>query len=497
MTLFVLYAFLKYVYSYWARKGFPYIPPTIPTGNMSSLVKREASFGMNIYQLYESTKEPFIGIYLFFRPALLIRDAELARRILTVDFNYFHDRGVHSNERTNPLSGNLFSLPGEKWKNLRTKLTPTFTSGKLKNMFTTLEDVGNAMLEYLRDEIPSGRKTIELRSLTTMYAADVIASTFFGLNINTFKDTNNSFHNLRYKLNQNTFFRTLASSANFLCPKLVDMFHLFLVNKAIAKYMVDLVKDTMEYREQNNVMRKDFMQLLLQLRNTGEVKENGDWTTGSANDGRKSLTIEQCAAQAFIFYIAGLETTAATVSFCLYELAQNEDVKNKLLKDINETLEKHYGEFTYDCIQDMKYLDLCILETIRKYPGLPILNRECTKTYQIPNSEYVIEEGTAVVISLMGLHRDPEYFPDPLKFMPERFLDGQRNYNDVAYFPFGEGPRTCIGLRQGKLSAKVALVKILTSFKVDAVEKHEIEFDNFSVGLIPKDGVNVVLTRIE
>lgn len=78
-------------------------------------------------------------------------------------------------------------------------------------------------------------------------------------------------------------------------------------------------------------------------------------------DGRKSLTIEQCAAQAFIFYIAGLETTAATVSFCLYELAQNEDVKNKLLKDINETLEKHNGEFTYDCIQDMKYLDLCIL----------------------------------------------------------------------------------------------------------------------------------------
>lgn len=84
-------------------------------------------------------------------------------------------------------------------------------------------------------------------------------------------------------------------------------------------------------------------------------------------------------------------------------------------------------------------------ETIRKYPGLPILNRECTKTYQIPNSKYVIEEGTAVVISLMGLHRDPEYFPDPLKFMPERFLDGQRNCNDVAYFPFGEGPRTCIG----------------------------------------------------
>lgn len=61
------------------------------------------------------------------------------------------------------------------------------------------------------------------------------------------------------------------------------MFHLYLVNKAIVKYMVDLVKDTMEYREQNNVMRKDFMQLLLQLRNTGEVKEDGDWTTGSAN----------------------------------------------------------------------------------------------------------------------------------------------------------------------------------------------------------------------
>lgn len=79
------------------------------------------------------------------------------------------------------------------------------------------------------------------------------------------------------------------------------------------------------------------------------------------------------------------------------------------------------------------------------YPALPLLNRECNKDYPIPGTNHIIKKGTAVIISQMGIARDPEYFPDPDTFRPERFSDEVPAYNTDAYIPFGEGPRACIG----------------------------------------------------
>lgn len=76
---------------------------------------------------------------------------------------------------------------------------------------------------------------------------------------------------------------------------------------------------------------------------------------------------------------------------------------------------------------------------------MPILNRISTKDYKIPNSSLTIEKGTPIIISLMGILRDPEYFPEPERFLPERFKDGENKYNPTAYIPFGDGPRACIG----------------------------------------------------
>lgn len=96
---------------------------------------------------------------------------------------------------------------------------------------------------------------------------------------------------------------------------------------------------------------------------------------------------------------------------------------------------------------------------MRKYPVLPLLNRICTKDYDVPNNNdddddndkenscrrLRIESGTAIVISLLGLGRDPQHFPDPLDYRPERFEEQPPRYNADAYLPFGDGPRTCIG----------------------------------------------------
>lgn len=157
------------------------------------------------------------------------------------------------------------------------------------------------------------------------------------------------------------------------------------------------------------------------------------------------MSCEEIAAQVFIFYVAGSETSTSTVAFTLYELTQNEELMERAQADIKSTLAMHDGELTYESIMEMKFIDLCVKETLRKYPGLPILSRECTKDYPIPGSKFTIQKGTPVIISLLGIHRDAQYFPNPEQYDPDRFTEEKHAYDEDMYMPFGVGPRNCIG----------------------------------------------------
>lgn len=157
------------------------------------------------------------------------------------------------------------------------------------------------------------------------------------------------------------------------------------------------------------------------------------------------MTYEEIAAQIFVFYIAGSESSSSTVAYTMYELTQNEELMERAHEDIKLTLAKHAGELTYEAIMEMKFIDLCVKETLRKYPGLPILNRECTKSYKIPGTNFTIEKGTSVIVSLLGIHRDAQFFPNPDIYDPDRFTEEKKAYNEDMYMPFGAGPRNCIG----------------------------------------------------
>ena len=168
-TLSVLYFYLKWNFSHWQRKGFPYVEANIPFGCLDPVRKQEKSFGMALYDVYRNSNEKVLGVYLFTRPALLIRDAQLARDILTKDFTSFHDRGVYVNEEEDPMSGGLFFLKGQKWKSLRTKLTPSFSSGKLKAMFGTVNSVSDKMIEYLESITPeNGSVEVDMKLIMSM-----------------------------------------------------------------------------------------------------------------------------------------------------------------------------------------------------------------------------------------------------------------------------------------------------------------------------------------
>lgn len=123
-----------------------------------------------------------------------------------------------------------------------------------------------------------------------------------------------------------------------------------------------LITDQIEYREKERVLRKDFIQFLIQIRNTGKVSlDESNWDIEPVSDDKKTMSIEQCAAQIFIFYVAGFDTSASTITYTIFEAARNPEIKKKLRDDIDAALKKHDGKLSYECMQDMKYLDLCVM----------------------------------------------------------------------------------------------------------------------------------------
>jgi cytochrome P450 family 6 len=211
-----------------------------------------------------------------------------------------------------------------------------------------------------------------------------------------------------------------------------------------------------------------------------------------------SLTTTELAAEAFIFFTGGFETSSTALTYALYELALNQDIQLKLRTEIEDGLEANEGKLTYDILFNFKYLDRVVKETLRKYPVIPVMLRRCTKEYDIPGTDLTIPEKMNVMIPIYSIHHDPEHYPSPEHFDPDRFLpENSKDRHPMAFLAFGEGPRNCIGERFGMLQVKVALVKLLTNFDFSVCSKTTIpmKFKPAAPFIAPIDGMTLKVKR--
>lgn len=192
--------YFKHLYSYWLKYNIKFIKPQFPFGNLGPSFLQKLSIAELLQTFYNYANEPFIGVFTGIRPTLILRDPELIRTVFIKDFQYFHDRGVYIDEKNDPLSGHLFSLNGDKWKNLRVKLTPTFTSGKLKSMFPTIIGCGTKLQNYM-DKMAQNEGVCEIREIAARFTTDIIASVGFGIDINCIDNPDTEFRRYGRKVN--------------------------------------------------------------------------------------------------------------------------------------------------------------------------------------------------------------------------------------------------------------------------------------------------------
>lgn len=169
---FVIISFLVFVrlvtFTHWSRHGIPYLVPSLPFGNLADTMLRKSSFGQNISDLYAKTSAPLIGLYLLWRPAILLREPALVKQVLGVDFAYFHDRGIYTRPEADPISDSIFAMTGHRWRKLRSQLTPMFTAGRMKNMLPTVYEKADHLVEFLAP-MAEGSETIEIKDYTSRY----------------------------------------------------------------------------------------------------------------------------------------------------------------------------------------------------------------------------------------------------------------------------------------------------------------------------------------
>lgn len=446
-----VYYYLFTKFNLFKRHRVLHMPSFPVLGVTAPLIFGQESVSEFLQRLYNYQPDAkYYGFYAMTLPVFLLRDPELIKNILIKDFESFRDRRPFSDVNDPLINKNLFSLKGQKWRDVRTLLTPAFTASKMKFMFSLMTECAENFATFV-SSLPAGQSELEMKEAFTKYTNDVIATCAFGIKIDTMRDPTNKFY--IHGRNGTRFLEFRTIMLIFLGTfSLARIFNLRLVDEQVTKFFMDSIKNVIAKRDTENIIRPDMLQLMMDMRSKGEAG--------------KELSVEDMTAQAFVFFFAGFETSSTTMSFSAHEIAVNPNVQAKLHQEIDKILQETNGHVTYDAINRLEYLDAVIKETLRMYPTNSLLERVCVKDCKLPptlpgEKPFTIKKDMVLWVPVFSIHHDDKYYDEPEKFCPERFIDNTTYENSPYYVPFGLGPRMCIAKRFATLEIKVLLFHLL------------------------------------
>ncbi|CAL1686478.1 unnamed protein product [Lasius platythorax] len=489
-------AVVRHVYFYWRGKGVPYFPNSLWSLVTSwKIFLRSISFtdyNLFMYNYFPDAK--YYGTMDMGTPAVFVRDPELIKDVLVKEFEHFHDHRGFVDEKLDPLfSKNIFFLRGDRWREMRNTLSPSFTASKMKIMFDLISKCSGEFVNYLVDH-PELCGAVETKQIFRRYTTDVIATAAFGISVNSMKDQNNEFYMRGIETSKSfsgplAMFKFIFLLAYPRFAKLLGMTGFF--SPSTSEFFKRIVGETIRTREEEGIVRPDMIHLLMQAQDKD----------GPSNH---KMTLDDIVSQAFVFFLAGFETSSILMCFVAHELAVNPDIQNRLREEVQQYLAEG-NEISYESLSKMTYMDMVISETLRKYPPVIFTDRLCTKSYELPPSKpgyksLIVESNSVMMIPVYALHRDPKYYPNPDKFDPERFSEENKdNIVPYTYLPFGQGPRKCIGNRFALMETKILVAHLLQKFILKRTEKtvEPVVFDKKEFNPQPEGGFWIGLEKRE
>lgn len=342
------------IYTIWLKCNIPFERAQFPYGNIKDLGKTMHIFELtnNLYKRMK-TQAALAGFHVFTNAAVVITDLDIVKKILVTDSNLFMDRGMYVNLRDDPLSGNLLNLDGPKYKAIHSKMMPQFSTEKIKLMFQSMELLADRLSNHFSDSLEGRPTDMNLKDVFARYSSDVMGTIFLGTNCNSLEDKNTELLDISKKYlvkgrerGLKHFFRnTFTETAKYL--KMTE------TPKLVSDFFMRTIKSSIDNREKTKTKTNDLVDLLIQLKNAGEVNESTDEKSGC-------ITADEANATACQFYVAGFETISTTLALCIYEMSKTREIQEILRKHITQVFKHKIDKPSYDTINEIPYLDQVI-----------------------------------------------------------------------------------------------------------------------------------------
>ncbi|XP_017770762.1 PREDICTED: probable cytochrome P450 4d14 [Nicrophorus vespilloides] len=347
------------------------------------------------------------------------------------------------------------------WRKHRKLLNPMFSTNILEGFIPTFQRLSDTLLDKIRENVSV---PFDIFPLINLYSLDLICESAMG-------------HEINAQLNPELQY--VKSCKRFLELHLARLFSLVKTNDFLYSFM-DASREQLEHVElmksfTNNVIKEKISNF--HDENYDKPKDMMDIFLKIVRDGNLTQTEIRNEVDSFIF--GGHDTVASVVSMAIYELGKNQDVQERLFKEIDENISGN-EEITLSKLNKLLYMECVLKESMRRHPPVPFTERLIQEDITIDGC--LIPAKTNICVHFHGLHRDPKHFPNPDHFDPERFTpENSAKRNEFCFAPFSAGPRNCIGKKYAMMVMKYTVVKILKNFRINPVPGFDMILGNFAV----------------
>ncbi|KAG8188120.1 hypothetical protein JTE90_029048 [Oedothorax gibbosus] len=521
LTLWLAYR--KRCISVLKDQGIPGPEPNVLFGNLLEIVTKNP---LVCHKEWFKKYGKVVGYYFGMQPVVLVSDVELIKKIQVSDFHKFINRpnlfggGPERKDkpvkRTEGFSQQLIALRDQKWKDIRSIITPSFTASKMKHMVPIMDGAIDSLLANI--EKKKGQ-SMDIYSMFQGLTMDVIGRTAFGIHADAQNDPEDPFLKFTRMLFSGISIRNPISFLA-ICFR---SFHLFwsYLGRLIVKYkykgispvgeLILSVKGVIATRRANKENRRpDLLQLMMDSEIDDSKVTSDDLTADADNTTEKAagsttgkllrkMTDADILDNSLLFFLAGYETTSTALAFTAHFLIKYPDIQEKIRIEIQQICESE-DTLDYQSVSKLQYLEQVLNESMRLYPPVPLfVSRGCSEDVKIGDVHF--KKGTDVQVAVYQIHRDPELWgSDAEEFNPERFSPQNKSkLHPMAFQAFGQGPRNCVGMRFAYLEAKLALARLLSKYRLVACAETEKDISlhiTFS-SMKPKKGVWVKVEAID
>ncbi|XP_067213620.1 cytochrome P450 4C1 [Linepithema humile] len=480
ISILLLFFFILLMYNYYVHHGRSgRLINLIPGPKVTPICGNAFLFQGSLEDIWKNWRSlsddfyPITKFWMFFTPAVLIRHPDHVEKILS---NVKYINKSYWYEILHPWFGTgLLTSQGAKWQTRRKILTPAFHFNILQQFVDILIEESGRMIQSLKDV--EGTVVKDLVPFMSEHTLNAICETAMGTSMQGLGESQHRYRKAVHEIGELLVRRMMRpwfnytlvfelSPTGFLQRKILKILHGF-TEKIIAERKL--------YHERtNNQYLKSFEKY-----NIGEI--NGTEVYGTrrkrlamldlliAASKENNITDLDIREEVDTFMFEGHDTTAMAACFTLLLLAEHKDVQERIRTEIDTAIQEHGKKYTMTLLQNLPYLDRCLKESLRLYPSVHLISRVAPEDIKLDS--YIIPAGTFMHINIYDVHRDPNFWPNPDVFDPDRFLPEKiRNRHSYSYVPFSAGPRNCIGQRFAMLELKAIIAPLVHNFYLESVD---------------------------